>query len=138
MLFDVTKFEFVKFCVGENKINNHYLNQCGDIITQKQHVKDLGIIMSSNCTFEKHISTLVQRCKQLSGWILRTFTNRSPNVMLTLWKSLVLSRADYGSQLWSPEKCSEISKIESLQRKFTKHVLGCHSMTYAERLKHLK
>ena len=42
------------------------------------------------------------KCSQLMGWILRTFISRERTVMLLLFKSLVLSRVDNGSQLWSP------------------------------------
>ena len=47
---------------------------------------------------------VVKRSSQLCGWILRTFQTRSSLLMLTLFKSIVLSRIDYGSQLWSPSK----------------------------------
>ena len=38
----------------------------------------------------------------LTGWILRTFFSRDKLTMLTLIKALVMSRLDYGCQLWSP------------------------------------
>ena len=71
-----------------------------NIISPSTHVVDLGISMSSNCTFDLHISNLYRRCSNLAGWILRTFTMRDPHLMLILFKSLVLSRLDYASQLW--------------------------------------
>ena len=60
--------------------------------------------------------------------------------MLTLFKSLVLYRLDYGSQLWSPYKVKDISLLESVQRAFTKHIQGMHtySYSYADRLSILK
>ena len=50
--------------------------------------------------FDFHISNLYKRCSNLVGWILKTFTIRDPQVMLTLYKSLVMSRLDYASQLY--------------------------------------
>ena len=60
--------------------------------------------------------------------------------MLTLFKSLVLSRLDYGygSQLWSPYKAKDIRLLESVQRAFTKHIQGMHTYSYADRLSMLK
>ena len=63
-----------------------------NIIGLSTHVHDLGVSMSSNCTFDFHIFNLYKRCSNLAGWILRTFTIRYPQVMLTLYKSLVMSR----------------------------------------------
>ena len=39
-------------------------------------------------------------------------------------KSLVLSRVDNGSQLWSPHQKQHICLIEKIQRSFTKHIDG--------------
>ena len=36
--------------------------------------------------------------------------------MMTLFKPLVLSRLDYGSQLWSPTKINQIIMIEKIQK----------------------
>ena len=51
-----------------------------------------------NGTFNVHINSLSKR-KNLTGWILRTFISRDKLAMLTLFKALVFSRLDYGSQL---------------------------------------
>ena len=47
-----------------------------EIINPSDNVLDLGIFMSSNCSFEFLIQTLCKKCSNLSGWILRTFTTR--------------------------------------------------------------
>ena len=110
-----------------------------NIISPSTHVLDLGISMSSNCTFDLHISNLYRRCSNLSGWILRTFTiMRDPHLMLTLFKSLVLSRLDYASQLWSPYLLKHIYLTEKVQRAFTKHITGMRDFSYSKRLEILK
>ena len=58
--------------------------------------------------------------------------------MVALFKSLVLPRLEYGCQLWSPTSVNQINAIENIQRKFTKHITGMHSLPYENRLKHLK
>ena len=88
--------------------------------------------MSSNCSFEQHIIELCKWCTGLCGWILRTFSSRESTVMMTLFKSLVLSRLDYGSQLWSPTKIHQIIMIEKIQKASTKHIKGFSSFSYQE------
>ena len=83
------------------------------------------------------INSLSKRCKILTGWILRTFISRDKLTMLTLFKALVLSRLDYGSQLWSPHKICQINQIEKIQRAFTKHITGMDDLPYTKRLKML-
>ena len=46
-------------------------------------------------------------------WLdLKNFSIRYITTMLTLFKSLVLSRLDYGSQLWSPHLVKHIDQLE--------------------------
>ena len=90
--------------------------------------------MSSNCSFEQHIIELRKRCTGLCGWILRIFSSRESTVMMTLFKSVVLSRHDYGS----PTKIHQIILIERIQTAFTKHIKGFSSFSYQERLCNLK
>ena len=54
--------------------------------------------------------------------------------MLTLFKSLVLSRLDYGSQLWSPHLVKHIDQLEKIQKSFTKHITGMPSLDYSDHL----
>ena len=108
-----------------------------EIISPSINVLDLGIYMSGDCTFNYHISSLSKKCANLSGWILRTFYTRDCITMLTLFKSIVLSRLDYGSQLWSPFRIKHITQLEKIQRSFTKHITGMNDMPYHERLKSL-
>ena len=72
---------------------NAYVSPNFYVIDNVNNLKDLGIIMSSNCSFEQHIIELCKWCTGLCGWILKTI------IMMTLFKSLVLTRLDYGSQL---------------------------------------
>ena len=109
-----------------------------EIINPSYNVLDLGICMSSNCSFEFHIQNLCKKCSNLSGWIIGTFTTRYCIIMMTLFKSLVLPILDYGSQLWSPYLMKHIDQLEKNQRSFTKHITAIQSLEYSERLVSLK
>ena len=93
--------------------------------------------MSSDPTFNIHMSNIVTSANRLVGWALRTFRRRSRLVMLTIWKSLIQSKLDYCSQLWSPSDQANISSIESVARHFTAKVDGMSGLDYWERLNSL-
>ena len=57
--------------------------------------------------------------------------------MLTLWKSLVMSRLEYCSQLWCPLKKGEIQALEMVQRTFLRKIAGMSEFSYWEQLKKL-
>ena len=94
--------------------------------------------MSSDCNFEKHLLSVRSRCSSLSCWLLRTSASRDTFTMLTPFKSLVLFRLDYGSQLWSPYKVKDINLLESVKRSFTRHIQDMSSHSYTDRLSLLK
>ena len=93
--------------------------------------------MDGDCTFSSHINRTVDKMKEMSGWILRTFKSRIPTIMLTLWKSLVLPHHDYCSQLWSPLNVKDSQRLEMVQRSFLKKIGGMYTLSYWEQLKKL-
>ena len=136
MFFNAQKFYYVSFSPKKySSLSNVYINPEYNIISPSSNVLDLGVYMSSNCTFDFHVASVYKRCSNLTGWILRTFNTRETITMMTLFKSLVLSRLDYASQLWSPHLLKSIYLIEKVQRSFTKHITGIKNKPYDERLK---
>ena len=74
-----------------------------------------------------------------SCWLdTENITMRDCHLMLTLFKSLVLSRLDYASQLWSPYLLKHIYLIENVQKVITKHNTGIHNFSYSKRSETLK
>ena len=90
----------------------------GSDIEIKAIVKDLGVTMSSTANFFDHICNVTKSANSKAGWILRTFRTRSPNLMLTLWKSLVMPILDYCCQLWTPSAAGQIQQLENVQIAF--------------------
>ena len=133
------KNSYICFSSNESAYkSNLYIDPARKIIGPSTHVLDLGGSMSSEYTFGFHISNLYKRCSNLAGWILRTFTMRDRQVMLTLHKSLVMSRLDYASQFCSPYLLQHVYPIEKFQRAFTKHITGMRYLSYSKRLEVLK
>ena len=125
IVFNSQKFRYLSFSTNVSITSDYgsaYVSQNLYVIDNVNNLKDLGIIMSSNCSFEQHIIELCKRCTGFCSWILRTFS----------------SRLDYGSQLWSPTKIHQIIMIEKIQKAFTKHIKGFSSFSYQERLSNLK
>ena len=125
MFFNAQKFYYVSFSPNKySSLSNVYINPEYNIISPSSNILDPGVYMSSNCTFYFHVANVYKRCSNLTGWIFRTFnTNTRETIsMMTLFKSLVLSRLDYASQLWSPHLLKSIYLIEKVQRSFTKRI----------------
>ena len=142
MAFNSDKFEAARYWPYKDlaglKQESSYFNPAGEIIEEKENIKDLGVYLSTDLTFSYHIDVTILSCTKLCGWALRSFRSRSRMVMITIWKSLVQSRLDYCSQLWSPWSAAEINRLEDIQRHFTSKINGMQGQNYWERMKTLR
>ena len=139
MQFNEEKFQLLRYGKNEDiKDNTNYVTEANHIIERKNNARDLGVIMSVTLHFKEHNQIKIVNAKKLTGWILRTFKTRDELPMLTLFKSLVLSRLEYCSVLTSPYKIGEINELESVQRNFTSHINSVNHLHYWDRLKALK
>ena len=71
--------------------------------------------MSGDCTFDFQVTNLYNRGSNLTVLILRRFSTRETRTLIKPLKSLVLSRLDYASQLWSPNLLESIYFLEKVQ-----------------------
>ena len=101
-------------------------------------VKDLGTQVSEDLTWRYNINALANDATSFANWILRTIKSREPEVMLTMYKSYVLSRIEYNSPLWNPQLLCDITKVEAVQRSFTSKISGLEDQNYWQRLSSLK
>ena len=139
MIFNSDKFECLRFWPGKTtKPDFQYMSPSNTPIEEKPHLRDLGVEISSDLSFSTHIENTVTAANRLIGWALRTFRRRSKMVMMTIWKTLIQSKLDYCSQLWSPTDQASISRLESISRHFTAQVAGLEELDYWDRLQVLR
>ena len=139
MQFNDKKFESIYYHPNRRTYADQvYRTTDGTAIEQKSSIRDLGIMMSEDATFTENIETMVKRGKRMAGWALRTFQTRDRTVMLTLYKTLIRPFIEYGCQVWNPHSIGEITKLENVQRAFTRRIDGMEGKNYWQRLKELK
>ena len=140
MQFNGAKFENIRYGQDEDLKNTcDYITPNADgMITRKEQVKDLGIIMNEKADFTDHINSVCSKVKQKVGWILRTFINRDAQFLKFMWKTYVQGHIDYCSQLWQPLQSMQLQRIEGLQKAFTKKMPKIMHLSYWERLDYLK
>ena len=114
-----------------------YTTTAGVPLPSSSSVTDLGVIIDEDLDWASHIQDKVTKASQFSGWILRTFKSRDKELLMTLFNSLVRSRLEYCSPLWSPYLQKDIIKMESVQRSFTARIAGLKEMNYHDRLRYL-
>ena len=136
MKFNADKFECLRYWPGNRSVvpDLHYTAPDGTRIEEKETLRDLGVEISADLTFNIHIVNITTAASKLVGWALRTFGRRSKALMLNIWKSLIQPKLDYCSQLWSPSDQASIALLEGVQRSFTARIEGEGGKDYWDRL----
>ena len=79
MNFNCDQFELLRYKVKHSMdihTSTSYLSNNCSIILEKQHVRDLGVTLSNDATFTKHIQEKCISIKSKIAWVLRTFKSR--------------------------------------------------------------
>ena len=124
------EFPFVGECF-------QYVTSEGCTLSPVQQLRDLGVTVSEDVSWTPHIQSISSKARQKAAWVLSVFYTRSPEIMLTLYKSMVRSLLEFSSPLWNPTKVVDIQELESVQKTFTSKIGGCKDLDYWERLKKL-
>ena len=127
--------------LGKNNIKcNYTIEQNNKTTTMSETTceKDLGIHIDPDLNFEEHINIQTKKARALSGMIMRTFVNKSPSILIPIYKSLIRPVLEYGNVVWHPYLRKNIDKVEKIQRNFTRNIIGMKKLEYEERLRALK
>ena len=99
--------------------------------------KDLGIIVSDDLKWEKHCSAAVSKANRIFGMIKQNFNDRSKEVIILLYKSLVRSHLEYCCQIWNLNYNKDIDLVEGVHRRATKLITGIQNLADDDRVKRL-
>jgi hypothetical protein len=119
MSFNVDKCKVMHFGVNNAKekysINNIVLN----VVKEE---KDLGVIVQDDLKVSQQCSKVVKTANRILGMIGRTFQNRSKEIIIPLYKSLVRPHLEYCVQAWRPHLIKDIKLIENVQHRATRMI----------------
>lgn len=86
-------------------------------------ISDLGVMFDSQFNFKKQVEHVTSSAYHALGFIMRS-TREFTKVdsIIYLYKTLVLSKLNYCSIIWSPSYQNDLNKIEAVQRKFLRYI----------------
>ena len=114
----------------------YYMN--GKLLSVSEEEKDLGVIIDSNLTFDKHISAKINKGNSTMGLIRRTMEYMDEENFRLLYTALVRPHLEYANAVWSPYLKKHITATENVQRRATRLVPGLSKLSYEERLRRLR
>ncbi len=93
-------------------------------LTKTSTEKDLGIWVSNNLTWTKHVVKRCTKANKMLGFVKRNGAEIS-NIITrrTLYLSVVRPVLGYGTQVWCPQSISLVRRTERIQRRASKFIL---------------
>lgn len=119
--------------MGNNSAVSQY-NIDGNVLPNVTAMRDLGVTIDCDLRFKLHISNIVAKAHQRACLILRCFKSRNADILFRAFIVYVRPLLEYCASVWSPCYISDILKIESVQRRFTKRLKSMWFRSYCDRL----
>ena len=100
--------------------------------------KYLGLNITSDLTWSRHIETITSKARRLVGLLFRQFYHcADTNTLKKLYVSLIRPHLEYACQVWDPSSAKECNLLEKVQRFASRVCLKTWNMDYSEMLNSL-
>lgn len=87
----------------------------GTVIEEVGSVKYLGVTVTSDLTWNEHITNICARGKRLTGFLYRSFRQADVQTLSRLYRALVRPCLEYCGAVWDPHQLHLITKLERVQ-----------------------
>ena len=128
MEFHPQKCQVIPITRNRNIILNKYtLN--GHTLEVTKEAKYLGVTLTSDLKWNKHIDNITSKANKTLGFIKRNIRISSPKIKTQAYNSLVRPLLEYASPVWDPHTKQNIDQIEKVQRRAARYVSNCYHRT---------
>ena len=123
MSFNASKCKVLTVTRKLNPVNFDYHLEDKTLAPVRKE-KDLGVVITSNFTWDQQILTVVSKANKMLSLLHRTCPLiKDTRVRRSLYLSLVKCHLNYATEVWSPSNISLKLKVENVQRRATRWIL---------------
>jgi hypothetical protein len=96
----------------------------GTVLNQVTSFKYLGVQISSDLTWNEHISIMHSKASGTLGLLRRTLYNAPAKIKAVAYKTLCRPKLEFAAEVWDPYYNIHINLLESLQNKAARFILN--------------
>ena len=123
---NIAKTNFVIFHPYNKPLNKKItIKIYKNAISEKDHVKYLGILIDSTLTWRTHIDNLSSKLSKNIGLLYKIRPYIDTKLMKTLYYSLIYSHLTYGIEVWGSADYIHINRILISQKKIVRLITFC-------------
>ena len=123
MQFNATKCYHLRITNKKKPTATQY-TMSNHLMERVEHNPYLGVELSSNHSWGNHIDNVTQKAHRSLNFLRRNLGKCSKTTKEMAYKSLVQPHLQYASSAWDPHQANHIRKIERVQAKAARFVLG--------------
>jgi hypothetical protein len=117
------RFNAKKCFVLPTKNNSSYFYTLnGEILKNVEQNPYLGIEISADLKWSKHIAALCKKTSSTLGFLRRNLGNCLPDCRRMAYVSLIRSALDYGATVWDPYLAQDRTRLERIQRQAARFI----------------
>lgn len=105
-----------------SNVYNYHLE--GLVLEKVMSYKYLGVHLTANLSWEKHIEYISNNANRMLGYLRRNFYMAPSSLKLLLYKTLVRSKLEYASSVWDPGLDYLSNTLESVQNRSARFILS--------------
>ena len=108
----------------------------GETLESYTTQRDLGVLVSDNCLPSNQCAAAAKKANQVLGRINRSFSCKTKDIMLQIYKVFVRPHLEYAVTAWCPWQKKDMDALEKIQHRATRRMSDVRG-TYPERLEQL-
>jgi hypothetical protein len=122
---NISKCKVLTFTNKKKNVTSscYYMNST--MLERVQVMRDLGVLLSSDLSYNRHLDTIKPKALRLLGLIRRNCAKQfSFTTNRLLYVALVRPQLEYASVIWNPYQKTKIDALERVQTRYVK--MQCH------------
>ena len=124
MQFNVNKCSILQLSKHHHKCSFPY-SMSGKLLKIVQQHSYLGIQIDHHLSWNSQVDYVCSKAMRLIGFLQRNLRNCSKELKELSYKQFVLPILEYASTVWDPYHLCNVNKIEMIQHRAARFVLGC-------------
>ena len=122
MHFNLSKCEHL---IKQQILSDYIINNC--VINKVNSSKYLGVTITDNLSWSKHISIITNMAHSVRGFLQRNLKQCSTTMKSKAYLAFVRPIVEYAAVSWSPHTNSDINTLEMVQQKAARFVFNDYS-----------
>ena len=99
----------------------------GQVLEAVDHAKYLGLEISHDLKWNHHAQNVTIKANRTLGYIRRNIRTKHKGIRQTAYQTLARPQLEYASPVWSPHTDTNVSLIETVQRRAARLVTHDYS-----------